>query len=138
MQALGAIPTDSGQVAFGVWAPQAGSVAVRIGEREHALAGSGEGVWEAHVPATSGDDYLYVLDGDGARPDPCSRFQPEGMRGPSRIVDTNAFDIAHGPELKVEELVLYELHVGTFSPDGTFDGVIPRLRELRELGITAI
>ena len=60
------------------------------------------------------------------------------MRGPSRIVDAAAFEIAPGPSLALDELVLYELHVGTFSSSGTFEGVIPRLAELRELGITAI
>ena len=60
------------------------------------------------------------------------------MRGPSRVVDTAALAIAAGPGLRLDELVVYELHVGTFSPDGTFDGAIPRLRALRELGVTAI
>ena len=50
------------------------------------------------------------------------------MRGPSRVLDTSGFEIASGPRLELDELVLYELHVGTFSPAGTFDGVIPRLR----------
>jgi maltooligosyltrehalose trehalohydrolase len=71
-------------------------------------------------------------------PDPCSRFQPEGIKGPSRIVDTSAFEIAPGPAIALDELVLYELHVGTFSREGTFDGVIPHLAELRELGVTAL
>jgi maltooligosyltrehalose trehalohydrolase len=71
-------------------------------------------------------------------PDPCSRSQPGGVRGPSRIVDTASFAIAAGPQLALEELVLYELHVGTFTPEGTFDAVIPRLAGLRELGVTAI
>jgi maltooligosyltrehalose trehalohydrolase len=80
---------------------------------------------------------VFVVDGDDW-PDPCSRDQPHGVRGPSRIVETAAFDIAPGPGLAIEELVLYELHVGTFSAAGTFDGVIPRLAGLRELGVTAI
>ena len=79
-----------------------------------------------------------MLDDGADWPDPCSRWQPEGVLGPSRILDTIAFQIAPGPELALEELVLYELHVGTFSPEGTFDGVIPRLAALRELGVTAI
>src|SRR5262249_38853761 len=81
---------------------------------------------------------LFVLDGSDALPDPCTRFQPEGVRGPSRIVDTRRFAIAPRPRLALEELVLYELHVGTFTREGTFDAAIPRLRSLRELGITAI
>src|SRR5207247_3921882 len=68
-------------------------------------------------------------------PDPCSRFQPEGITGPSRIVELPG-TTRRG--LAVEELVVYELHVGTFSRGGTFDGVIPHLAALRELGVSAI
>ena len=75
--------------------------------------------------ARRGDDYVFVLDGGRAWPDPCSRFQPEGVRGPSRAVDTGSFEIAPRPSLELESLVIYELHVGTFSPQGTFDGVDP-------------
>jgi maltooligosyltrehalose trehalohydrolase len=102
------------------------------------LGEEGDGVWAGEVAAAAGDDYLFVLDGEDAWPDPCSRWQPEGVRGPSRVLDTEALEIAPGPELELDELVLYELHVGTFSPEGTFDGVIPRLAVLRELGVTAI
>ncbi len=137
MQALGAIPTGNGDVDFRVWAPQAVSVAVRLQDGEHRLTRGEDGVWEARVAARAGDEYVYVL-GEDAWPDPCSRAQPHGLTGPSRIVDTGAFDIAPGPSLKLEDLVLYELHVGTFSPEGTFDGVIPRLAELHGLGVTAI
>jgi maltooligosyltrehalose trehalohydrolase len=121
-----------------VWAPGAESVAVRLNGTERALERAGDGTWAAELPADPGDDYLFALDGGAALPDPCSRFQPDGVRGPSRIVDTEAFEIRPGPELALEELVLYELHVGTFSPEGTFDAAVPRLRELCELGVTAI
>ncbi len=137
MGPLGAIPIDEGTVEFRVWAPHAGSLAVRLGGDEHALAVEGNSTWSARVPARAGDDYVFVLEGE-ALPDPCSRFQPEGVRGRSRVVDTGRFDIAPGPELRLEELVLYELHIGTFSPEGTFDGAIPRLRGLCELGFTAV
>jgi maltooligosyltrehalose trehalohydrolase len=95
-------------------------------------------VFAATVPASAGDDYLFVLDGGDALPDPCSRFQPEGIRGPSRVVDTSSFEIAPGPELSLDELVLYELHVGTFTREGTFRAAIAELPRLRELGVTAI
>src|SRR5262249_10851873 len=85
-----------------------------------------------------GEDYLFVLDGDAALPDPCSRYQPEGILGPSRIVDTSAFEIAPGPALDPEHLVVYELHIGTFSDAGTFEGATAHLSALRELGVTAI
>ena len=133
----GALPLDDGGVEFRVWAPRAARVAVRVHDREHPLESSDDGVWMAEVFADAGDDYLFVLD-DGALPDPWSRSQPDGLRGPSRIVDTSAFSIAPGPQLLLDELVLYELHVGTFTTAGTFEAVIPHLRQLRELGVTAI
>jgi maltooligosyltrehalose trehalohydrolase len=137
MQRLGAFPIDDERVEFGVWAPKARTLAVRVNGHDESLQRRDDGTWSGDVAARDGDDYLFVVDGE-AWPDPCSRFQPEGGRGPSRVVDTRRFDIAPGPELKLEELVLYELHVGTFSPEGTFDGAIPYLRGLRELGVTAI
>jgi maltooligosyltrehalose trehalohydrolase len=135
---LGAVPVESGAVAFRAWAPAARTVAVRLEGGDAALSETDDGVWEGHAPAAPGDDYRFVLDGADAWPDPCSRWQPEGIRGPSRILDTAAFEIEPGPALALDDLVLYELHVGTFSREGTFDGVIPRLAGLRELGVTAI
>ncbi len=125
---------------FRVWAPRSGSVAVRVRGSDHELADMGGGVWSAQVPADAGDDYLYVLNGEAAWPDPCSREQPSGVRGPSRVVDPRCFRWTDGgwAGLSLEELVVYELHVGTFSGAGTFDGVVPYLADLRELGVTAI
>jgi maltooligosyltrehalose trehalohydrolase len=96
-------------------------------------------MYAGRVEAEPGDDYLFVLDGEHVLPDPYSRWQPHGLRGPSRVVDGTC--LRNGglrPRLRVDELVLYELHVGAFSESGTFDGVIERLAELRELGVTAI
>jgi maltooligosyltrehalose trehalohydrolase len=136
---LGASPVDAGLVDFRVWAPNAASVVVRVGDAEHELAETEDGLWTAEVSARPGDDYVYILDGE-AWPDPCSRFQPEGIRGPSRVVDMSAFDWTDEDwaGLKLAELVLYELHVGTFTAEGTFEAAIERLEALRELGVTAI
>ncbi len=131
---LGAIPHDDAGTRIAVWAPTPRRVAVRAGGREHALEPGEDGVWSGDVPLAPGDDYLLVADGE-AWPDPCSRFQPQGVHGPSRVVDVRP---AEPLGLSLDELVLYELHVGTFSEEGTFDGVVPRLRGLRELGVTAI
>ena len=131
---LGATPLGEGLVEFRVWAPRAGSVSV-LGQE---LAPETDGVFAGRVEAHAGDDYRYRLDGAAEWPDPCSRFQPEGVRGPSRIVDTREFDIRPGPQLSIDELVLYELHVGTFTPGGTFDTAIPHLAALRDAGITAV
>ena len=134
MPRLGAVPVGDGTVEMRVWAPSARAVSVRS-EEEVALEPDGE-CW---VGTFRGDDYVFVVDGD-AWPDPCSRWQPEGVSRPSRVLDTNAFEWNDGgwEGVPLDELVLYELHVGTFSEEGTFDGVVPRLRRLRELGVTAI
>ena len=105
---LGAVPTGDGRSVVRVWAPSARSVAVG----PHALEPAGEGFWAGDVPLRPGDDYRFVLDGGDAWPDPHSRCQPEGVRGPSRVLDTGAFEIAPGPGLELDDLVLYELHVG--------------------------
>jgi maltooligosyltrehalose trehalohydrolase len=134
---LGAIPVDHGVIEFRVWAPAASKIDVRVAGGDAPLTETDGGVWVGNVPARAGDDYYLVVDGE-AWPDPCSRWQPEGVRGSSRIVDPRSFEIAPGPSLELDELVVYELHVGTFSREGSFDGVIPRLRGLRELGVAAI
>src|SRR4051812_17880214 len=87
---FGAIPVVNGRTRFRVWAPSAGAVALRSGGAEHALQEE-DGVWTAELDLPTGSDYLYVLDGEHAWPDPCSRAQPAGVRGPSRVVDTGAF-----------------------------------------------
>jgi maltooligosyltrehalose trehalohydrolase len=123
-------------VEFEVWSPTASRLSVRIGGAEHALERADHGCWRGTVAAAAGDDYVYVVDGE-TWPDPCSRRQPEGVRGPSRVVDTARFD-ARQLGLALDDLVLYELHVGTFSDEGTFDGAIPHLAGLAELGVTAV
>jgi len=137
---FGAVPLQPGLVRFRVWAPNAASVAVRLRDALHELEHVGEGVHEAELPAQPGDDYAYVLDGRDEWPDPCSRHQPEGIRGPSRVVDPAAFvwsDADWRPPA-LADLVIYELHVGTFSEEGTFEGAIPYLRDLAALGVTAV
>jgi maltooligosyltrehalose trehalohydrolase len=138
MSALGAVPTPAGIVEFRVWAPSAESVDVRVGDVRHELVRERAGTWSALVDAAPGDDYVFVLDGERELADPCSRFQPRGIGGSSRVVDTARFEIAPLDGVPLEELVAYELQVGTFSEAGTFDGAIPHLAPLRELGVTAM
>ena len=99
-----------------------------------------EDVFEGRAEAGPGDDYRYRLDGGDALPDPCSWDQPEGVRGPSRVVDPGArsWDEGCWAGLDRRGLVLYELHVGTFTPKGTFAAAAERLPALAELGVTAI
>ena len=137
---LGVHVVGDGATEFRVWAPRASAVSVRLAEALHQLEPAGGGVFEAVLPARDGDDYWVVLDGAHELPDPCSRFQPEGSRGPSRVVDPRRFAWEDGDRTvtELDDLVLYELHVGAFSAKGTFEGMIPQLRRLRELGVTAI
>jgi maltooligosyltrehalose trehalohydrolase len=133
---LGARPLDDGLTAFRVWAPRASAVALALGTEQVSLEPAGYGIHEVVAPARAGDDYLFVLDGE-AFPDPCSRSQPQGLRGPSRVVATEPPPaLAHAPSLA--QLVIYELHVGTFTAEGTFAAAIAHLGALAELGVTAI
>jgi maltooligosyltrehalose trehalohydrolase len=121
-----------------VWAPAAGVVEAEVdGERHGMTAGSG-GWWELSLPpAADASDYAFVLDGGQPLPDPRSAWQPHGVHGPSRVVDHGAFEwhdqAWHGRPLAGS--VVYELHVGTFSPEGTFDAVVDRLDHLVDLGV---
>jgi maltooligosyltrehalose trehalohydrolase len=103
------------------------------------LHDQGFGVFELEAGVDPGESYVYVVDGEDL-PDPCTRWQPDGLRGPSRLLDPAAFEWTdsgfHTPRL--EHAVIYELHVGTFTREGTFDAAIPHLRELAELGVNAI
>jgi maltooligosyltrehalose trehalohydrolase len=139
-QRFGAIPVGDG-VEFRVWAPKAEEgVAIRLagGGGDHPLAEEGYGIWSGTLDAAPGDDYHVLLDGK-RRPDPCSRFQPKGIRGPSRIVDAGAFEwTAEPPRVALEDLVVYELHVGCFTAAGTFDAATGHLPGLAELGVTAV
>ena len=133
---LGAFPGGDGRAEFRVWAPSAGTVDVATGGARYELERAVDGTWSVELPAGPGDDYVYVVEGREL-PDPCSRSQPVGVEGPSRVVDTR-LDIAPGPSLRLEELVLYELHVGAFTEEGTFAAAIPHLPALVDLGVTAI
>jgi maltooligosyltrehalose trehalohydrolase len=130
---------DDGVVEFRVWAPNAEHAAVRVGGAEHALQDEGFGVRSAHVPAAAVDDYWFVLDGRRL-PDPCSRWQPTGLRGPSCVFDPRAFawrDRRFRPA-RLRDAVLYELHVGAFTPEGTFEAAARALPALAELGVTHV
>lgn len=134
-----------GGVRFRVHAPTARELRVRLlggpARGEHRMIRDAEGVWDGVVHgARAGDLYLLRLDESDPVPDPASRFQPQGVHGPSQVVDPAAFrwTDASWPGLSPTELVVYELHVGTFSDAGTYAGVRERLPELCDLGVTAI
>lgn len=128
---------------FRVWAPQANKVEVHLLSPADRLAPLERSEFGYHAAIVEnvppGADYLYRLEGKLERPDPASRWQPQGVHGPSRIMDPH-FDWNDGTwsGLPLQDYILYELHVGTFSEEGTFDGVIRHLPELKELGVTAV
>ncbi len=135
---LGARPRADGGVEFRVWAPRAQSVSLRLNGHDVQLGDAGYGIYETAAEARAGDDYVFVLDGREL-PDPCSRWQPDGIREPSRVLDTIETRGAPLPRrLRMGDLVIYELHIGTFSDEGTFDAAIEQLSGLAELGVTAI
>ncbi len=140
---LGAIWLGAGQVRFTVWAPKVRTVEVHLlGDRCRyiALEPREHGYFSVVVDDVNhGDRYTYRLDGDDEWPDPASRWQPEGVHASSAVVDPT-FDWTDDGwrGIPQEDLIIYELHVGTFSPEGTFDGVIPFLPYLRDLGVTAV
>ncbi len=150
---LGATPTGDGSTRFEVWAPEAERVTVVIldgdnaGEFEMIAPAddieptSAAATWSAVVDGVgAGDRYRYRLDGGEPLPDPASRLQPDGVHGPSMVVDVAGFEWTDNDWSGVElaDTVLYELHVGTFTAAGTFDAAIAELPRLVELGVTTI
>ncbi|MFP5304994.1 MAG: malto-oligosyltrehalose trehalohydrolase, partial [Gammaproteobacteria bacterium] len=111
-----------------VWAPQARSVELERGGRRQPMRQTSGGWWQADAPLAHGDDYAFRVDGDGPFPDPRSPWQPQGVHGPSRHVDHARFAWHDGgwraPPLA--SALVYELHVGTFTAEGSFDGAISR------------
>jgi maltooligosyltrehalose trehalohydrolase len=138
---LGAIHLENDRCRFRVWAPKARRVEVNLcGARQLPLEPREHGYFEAILDgAPPGMTYRYIRDGGEGRPDPASRFQPEGVHGASMVVD-RAFDWTDEgwKGLPLDQHILYELHVGLFTPEGTFDAAIPELDRLVDLGVTAI
>ena len=141
---VGANRLPDGSWEFLVWAPHARTVSVHFvsGCREiiptDPLA---DGYHRATIKTlTPGSEYFYKLDGERDLPDPASRFQPQGVHGPSRIVDPEAFRWTDGKwnGIPLGRSIFYELHVGTYTSEGSFDAVIPHLQELAALGVTTI
>src|SRR3954447_24174602 len=136
---LGAHPTKPGRTGFRVWVPRAQHVALELDGRAVELSDGGLGVFETEAAASAGARYRFVVDGTPL-PDPASRSQPDGLRGASAVVDPATFEWSDAtcPPPVLHDLVLYELHVGTFTPEGTFEAAVGHLGALRELGVTGI
>jgi maltooligosyltrehalose trehalohydrolase len=137
---LGARVLGDGRCEFRVWAPHQERVELVINEKRIAMTAAPAGYHEAIVDdCPEGTRYLFALTNGNARPDPASRSQPDGVHAASEVIASD-FEW-HDQQWKgvaLEDYVVYELHVGTFTPEGTFDAIIPRLDELKDVGITAI
>ncbi|MEV1111006.1 malto-oligosyltrehalose trehalohydrolase [Micromonospora sp. NPDC049751] len=126
---------------FSVWAPDASRVRLRLaGDTDHDMRAAADGWWTVEVP-DAGLDYSFLLnDDETALPDPRSPWQPAGVHGPSRRYDHLAFQWSDSSWTgrQLPGSVLYELHIGTFTPEGTFDAAIDRLDHLVDLGVDLV
>jgi maltooligosyltrehalose trehalohydrolase len=144
----GALETTEGDILWRVWAPLAERVELGL------LQGEQGNRWQWH-PMTqeehgyfffrgtdipTGQRYYYRLNGGDGRADPCALWQPDGVFGPSAVFRPSEmrWNDERWTGVARKDLVFYELHVGTFTPEGTFDAIVPRLHQLRDLGVTAL
>lgn len=129
---------------FHVWAPERGNVRLALmgpDERRLPMKRDADGYWSVYVAGLgAGARYMYELDGDELRPDPASHHQPDGVHEASATVDHAAFAWSDAAWVnpRLDSYIIYELHVGTFTPEGTFDSAITRIPYLLDLGINAV
>lgn len=139
---IGASVLAGSLVKFRIWAPEAKTMHVKIRDMQPIALKRGRwGYFEGQVQgAYAGDQYIYIINNSMERPDPASRFQPDGVHGPSRIVDPEEFTWSDEgwAGIELDDYIIYELHAGTFTQEGTFDSVIGHLPYLVDLGVTAI
>jgi maltooligosyltrehalose trehalohydrolase len=141
---IGACNNSTGAYEFTVWAPFVKGVDLKIvspREKIVPMEKDALGYWRTVVDDISGEmSYVYRLEADRDRPDPASHFQPSGVHGSSQAVNHSLFKWKDQKwkVMPLSEMIMYELHVGTFTREGTFDAVVGRLPQLRDLGINAI
>jgi maltooligosyltrehalose trehalohydrolase len=139
---LGAVYLGDNRCNFRVWAPKAGTVEVHLlepKERLLPLSKNGDYFTGMLEPFPPGSLYRYRLNGQMDRPDPASSFQPQGVHGPSQVVSLDfPWDDQAWIGLRLRDYVIFEIHIGTYTPESTFEAVIPRLSQLRDLGVTAL
>jgi maltooligosyltrehalose trehalohydrolase len=141
---IGATYLGNDRCEFTVWAPLLQEVSVKIAAPEERLIPmqkEGKGYWKVTAEGVSpGTLYFYQLEGTKLRPDPASYCQPQGVHNPSQVVDLSEFSWSdsHWQGILLEDYIIYELHVGAFTETGSFEAIISRLDDLKELGITAI
>ncbi len=141
---IGARYLGEGNCTFTLWAPHHERIVLKLAapsERVVPMKKDRHGYWRVELRGIEpGTLYLYQLSSGRELPDPASHFQPQGVHGPSEVIDHRVFAWEDGDwkGIPLEKMVMYELHIGTFTPQGNFEAVIPRLPELKELGINAV
>ena len=141
---IGANYLGNGNCEFVVWAPFREKVELKIvstPERLVPMSKDKLGYWRAVLNDVSPDTlYSFRLDGEIDRPDPASYFQPDGVHGPSQVIDHKSFhwDDDNWRGIDIASMIMYEVHTGAFSPEGTFEVIIPRLDQLCDVGINTI
>ena len=138
---IGAELIGKSRVHFRVWAPKANRLEVFLEGKFHELQREPNGYFSGALKANANALYRFRLNGEGnLYPDPASRFQPEGPHGPSCVVDPRQFKWTDSAwkGIKMPGHIMYEMHVGTFTPEGTWRAAAKKLRELKRIGITVI
>jgi len=150
---LGALPVSDTQTRFSVWAPNAQQLAVELVKRSetpkaqetvlssHPLQRDSEGLFTGQIAdCPAGSLYRFKIDDRPSRPDPRSRFQPFGVHGPSQVIDPGSYQWKDSDwkGVKKRDLIIYEMHLGSFTDEGTYAAAIEQLPELKQLGITAV
>ena len=131
---------DADTARFALWAPAQTRLKLRNGGRDLDMARQGDGWFHCTLPrAETGEAYSFVLDDGTVVPDPAARAQMDDVHGPSRLIDAADYRWRHDrPGRLWEEAVIYELHIGTFTPEGTFAAAATRMGDLADLGVTAV
>jgi maltooligosyltrehalose trehalohydrolase len=132
---------DENGAHFRIWAPGHRKISLSIAGVEHSLTADAPGYFSGYVTgAKNGETYTLTVDGEGPFPDPASRFQPSGPHGPSQIVDATKFQWTDRAwrGVKLQNQILYEMHVGTFTPEGTWRAATEQLSALADLGVTVL
>lgn len=141
---IGAAFQEDGRCQFTLWGPELDSVELQVVSpqpQHYPLLKDNRGWWSTTVEdIAEGYQYRYCINESNTWPDPASRYQPEGVHGPSVVVDQGRFNwLDQGwQNLPLQDYIIYELHIGTFTPEGTFKAAIERLADLKALGVTAI
>ncbi|GGQ99200.1 malto-oligosyltrehalose trehalohydrolase [Deinococcus ruber] len=135
---LGALPVQNGTL-FRAWSTVARHIEVCVDGQLTPMQALENGIFEVTLPVHARARYHFVLDGQDT-PDPYARFLPDGLHGDAEIIDTRQFHWQHAGwhGISLHECVFYELHVGTFTPEGTYASAVQKLPYLKELGITAV